>query len=136
MAFTGPLEDRIAIRELYGSYADASFRADRQAWLDCWAQDCTWSTHFGDVRGKAALDAQWDLIWQTFKSIGFFSEIGSIEVDGPRAVGRAYCREILDLGEGRVRKIVGAYADELVREGGQWRFARRTYDVRITEEPA
>ena len=136
MAFTGPIEDRIAIRELYGSYADASFREDRQAWLDCWADDCIWSTHFGDVHGKAALDGQWDLIWQTFKSIGFFSEVGAIMVEGDRATGRAYCREILDLGGGKVRKIVGAYADDLVREGGQWRFARRIYDVRIAEEPA
>ena len=33
MPFTGPVEDRNAIRELYDSYADASSRGDRADWL-------------------------------------------------------------------------------------------------------
>lgn len=135
MTFSGPMEHRLAIRELYGAYADSAFRADRDAWLDCWADNCVWSTEFGEVSGKPSLDEQWDVIWQTFLSMGFFSEIGSIVVEGDRARGRAYCREILDLGEGRVRKLVGAYNDDLVREDGHWRFAKRVYTVMIAEEP-
>jgi ketosteroid isomerase-like protein len=136
MTFSGPMEDRLAIRELYGAYADSAFRADRDAWLDCWADDCVWSTEFGEVTGKPALDEQWDVIWQTFRSMGFFSEVGSIVVDGSKAKGRAYCREILNLGDGRIRKLVGAYVDDLVRDGGRWRFAKRIYAVMIAEEPA
>jgi ketosteroid isomerase-like protein len=135
MSFSGPMEDRLAIRELYGAYADSAFLADRNAWLDCWADDCVWWTEFGESIGKPALDEQWDVIWQTFRSMGFFSEIGSIVVDGDKAKGRAYCREILNLGEGRIRKLVGAYYDDLVRENGRWRFARRNYTVMIAEEP-
>ncbi len=33
MAFTGPFEDRLAIRELYGRYADAACSGDGQAWF-------------------------------------------------------------------------------------------------------
>jgi len=32
MAFTGPMEDRLAIRELHDSYGDAVFRADGDEW--------------------------------------------------------------------------------------------------------
>lgn len=130
------MEHRLAIRELYGAYADSAFRADRDAWLDCWSDDCVWTTEFGEVSGKPSLDEQWDVIWQTFRSMGFFSEVGSIVVDGDHAKGRAYCREILDLGDGRIRKLVGAYDDDLVREDGHWRFAKRVYTVMIAEEPA
>lgn len=136
MAFTGPLEDRIAIRDLYGSYADCAFRQARQDFLDCWCADGVWSTPFGEVAGRAALEAQWDTIWQTFDSMGFFTEVGSIEVAADRAQGRAYCREIVNLPGGGIRKLVGRYDDELRRENDRWRFARRTYTVLITEEPA
>ena len=39
MAFTGPLEDRIAIRELLETYADAVCRVDAEAWGSTWAED-------------------------------------------------------------------------------------------------
>ena len=136
MAFTGPFEDRLAIRELYGTYADCAFREDKAGFLSCWCEDGAWATPFGEVAGRAALDAQWDTIWQTFASMGFFTEVGAIEVDGNHAKGRAYCREILNLPDGGIRKIVGRYDDELQREGGQWRFARRSYAILIAEEPA
>lgn len=135
MPFTGPIEDRLLIRELYNGYADAAFRSDRQAWLDCWADDGQWTTGFGTVSGKHALNAQWDAILKTFSSMAFFTELGAIEVSGERASGRAYCREILNLPDGRIRKFVGRYDDELVRENGAWRFARRDYKVLIVEEP-
>ena len=42
MPFTGPLEDRIAIREMYDSYADGANRMDRAMWLSVWANDAVW----------------------------------------------------------------------------------------------
>lgn len=133
MTFTGSLEDKIAIRELHDAYADSGFRADKQAWLDCWTRDCTWLTPFGEVKGKAALDAQWDGIWQTFDALGFFTVLGAIEVDGDAATCRAYVREIFQAKDGPVQKIVGRYDDRLAREGGGWKFAERRYSVLIRE---
>jgi len=135
MAFSGPLEDRLAIRELYGSYADCAFRQDREGFLACWRGDGTWSTPFGEFTGHAALSAQWETIWQTMQSMGFFTEIGAIAVTGDQATGRVWCREILHLPDGRMRKIVGRYDDMLRRDADGWRFARRTYAVLIAEDP-
>ena len=135
MAFTGPAEDRLAIRELYGTYADCAFRQDRDGFLSCWRADGTWSTPFGEVCGHEALAGQWDAIWQTMASMGFFTEIGSIAVTGDSASARAWCREILNLPDGRIRKIVGRYDDELRRDEAGWRFYRRTYAVLIAEDP-
>ena len=97
MAFSGPLEDRLAIRDLMGAYADATFQQDVEAWLAC------------------------------------FTEVGAIEVEGAQATARAWCREILFLKGGGVRKVVGVYDDELVRQDGAWRFARRTYRLVMDE---
>ena len=131
--FVGSFEDRMLIRERYGAYSDAVFRADVDAWLGNWVEDCVWRVFGTEHRGHRALRAQWESIWGTLKTMAFFAEIGAIEVDGDQASARCYTREILSLEAGGVPKVVGAYADELVRENGVWLFARRTYSVLIDE---
>lgn len=42
MAFSGPLEDRVAIRELIDAYADATMLRDEEAWAALWAEDACW----------------------------------------------------------------------------------------------
>lgn len=133
MTFTGSFEDRTAIRELHETYADAGFRKDGQAWLDCWAEDGVWITSFGEMRGKEALAKQWDMLMATMESLAFFPILGAIEVDGDRAVTRGYVREIFQPAGGAIQKVVGRYDDELVRENGSWRFARREYTILIRE---
>jgi ketosteroid isomerase-like protein len=137
MAFTGPAEDRLLIRERMGAYADAAFRRDMEAWLANWSAEPVWRTWGQEFRGRDALRAQWEQIWTGLKmeKMAFFTEIGAIEVAGDRATARSYCREILQLDGGRIRKVVGAYDDELVREKGVWLFARRDYSL-FMDEPA
>lgn len=131
--FVGPLEDRIAIRELIDSYADTAFRSDRDGWLACWSDDCVWVTPFGEVRGKAGLTEQWGQIGKTFGVIGFFPLLAAVSIAGDRAVARSYVREIAARHDGGLYKVVGQYDDELVREHGRWRFARRSYTALIRE---
>ncbi len=133
MAFTGPLEDRIAIRERMGTYADSAFQRDKQAWLANWSEDGVWKTHFAELKGKAALAEQWGKIWTHLDAMAFFTEVCRIEIDGDRAIARCYCREILALPGGAVRKVVGQYDDQLVKTGGEWLFSRRDYRLLIDE---
>ncbi len=134
--FLGSLEDRLLIRECYGAYSDAVFRQDREAWLDRWAEDCLWAVFGAEHRGKPQLRAQWETIWSHLETMGFFAEIGAIEVDGDEAMARCYTREILAPKAGGVPKVVGAYADRLVRQEGVWRFSERRYTVLIRETGA
>jgi uncharacterized protein (TIGR02246 family) len=135
MAFTGPIEDRLAIRDLYGLYADASSRGDREDWAACWAEDCQWNTHLFARSGNAELREQFDALWANFRSLAFLSEIGTIEVDGDRAMARAVAREIIRLTDGGLYKLVGRYEDQLVRENGKWLFSRRDYQPLVEELP-
>ena len=55
MPFTGPIEERNAIRELYDLYADGANRGDRAAWLGCYAEDAVWKTHYFELTGREAM---------------------------------------------------------------------------------
>lgn len=133
MTFTGPFEDRLLIRERVGAYSDATFRRDVDAWLSCWTDDGVRSQAGAEFRGKPALRVMWDKVWGTLDTMAFFAEIGAIDVRRDRATARCYCREILFLKGGGVRKVVGVYRDDLVRENGVWLFARRDYELFMDE---
>lgn len=136
MPFTGPVEDRLAIRELYGTYADASWRGDRAQWLGTFAPDGRWTSHLFDVTGHEALAATWDGMWKDWSAVAFLGEIGSMEVEGDTARVRSYAREVVQTNDGGVFKLCGRYEDALVRIGGDWKFARRDYALTIGEFPA
>lgn len=135
MRNTGPLEDRILIRELYGLYADASSRGDVDDWLACWTDEAQWNTHLFERSGKQDLREQWDQLWANFASLAFLSEVGPIEVAGDLARARSTAREIVRLADGGLYKLVGAYEDHIVRENGVWLFARRDYRPLVEEAP-
>lgn len=132
---TGPLEDRLLIRELFGLYGDASCKGDGTAWLELFAQDCEWNSHMFNRKGKPDLREQWDQLWLAFDKLGFLSEIGWIQVEGDRARASSQAREIIRLKDGTLFKLIGHYDDYLVRENGQWLFSRRNYHPLVEEVP-
>jgi hypothetical protein len=137
MPFTGPLEDRLAIQDLYGMSADASSRGDKDEWMGTFAQDgCEWNSHLFQCAGKAAIAAKWDELWVGFEKVGFLSTVGSIEVAGDTARARCTAREVIRLKDGKVFKLIGLYRDELLRVDGQWKFTRRNYEPLVFEDPA
>ncbi|MCJ2180865.1 nuclear transport factor 2 family protein [Novosphingobium album (ex Hu et al. 2023)] len=136
MPFTGPREDRDAIRELYATYGDASTCGDTERFLACFAEDGQWNTHIFQRTGKAELRAQWDQLWAGFERVGFLGEVGSIEVEGDAACCRCVAREIVLLKTGGVYKLIGQYTDRLVRQNGAWLFAQRDYRPIVEELPA
>lgn len=135
MPFTGPIEDRLAIRDLYDAYADASIRGDREDWLACWSDDAHWWTHYFEQRGKDALGTQYDQLMAAVKQTIFTGQVCSIEVTGDSARCRALCSERLLMGDIGQHLLTGFYHDELVREQGRWLFSSRVYKV-LTEELA
>ncbi len=131
--FSGPIEARFQIRELFGAYSDSVFQKDVEAWLSHWTDSGVWLLIRQEVRGKAELRAQWEKLWQSLNNMMFFTEIGSITVEGDRARCRSYCREILHLKNGSIQKVVGMYEDELISVNGEWYFERRNYQL-ISDE--
>jgi len=136
MAFTGPIEDRLAIQDLYGTAADCSSRGDAEEWMETYADEgCEWNTHFFRHSGKEAIRRQWDELWTGFEKVAFFGTVGAIEVDGDRATARCTAREVIRLKDGKVFKLAGLYRDQLVKIGGEWKFTVRDYEPLVFEDP-
>lgn len=131
--FRGPVEDRLAIRELFDAYSDAVSRMALDDYLDCWTEDGVRLGDGGEARGREQLRAQWAGIWKTLSRMAFVTQIGAIEVDGDHAQTRSYCLEILQFPNGATHRLVGTYEDQLRRVEGRWRFRERKYQVFIDE---
>ncbi len=127
------LQNRVLIRELIANYSDAVFRRDVEAYLQCWAPDGVRIGQGEEVRGKDALRSHWNAIWTVLDRMAFFTESVVIDVTDDRAKARCYCREILFLKAGGMRKVVGIYSDDLFRRNGAWVFARRQYELYMDE---
>ena len=130
MISSGPVEDRLAIRELVDSYNDAVMRFDRDAWASNWTDDATWSLPgMGEVTGKDTFVPLWQQMMAGFSFVGFFASAGPIVVTGNTAHAIWYQQEFLHQKDGARRRITGRYEDDYVKRGGRWFFQKRVYSV-------
>lgn len=129
MISSGPIEDRLAIRELVESYNDAVMRFDAEAWGANWAEDGIWDTGKGPINGQSAIVAAWQEAMSAFSFVGFFASAGPIVVEGDQAHATWYQQEFLHPKAGGKMGITGRYEDEYVKIGGRWYFKQRLYNV-------
>ncbi|MDA1076579.1 MAG: nuclear transport factor 2 family protein [Proteobacteria bacterium] len=135
MISSGPLEDRLMIRELVESYNDAVMRFDGDAWAANWTDDATWVlAGMGEFTGKANFYPVWQGAMSGFSYVGFFASAGPIIVEGERAHGTWYQQEFLHNKDGGKRNVTGKYSDQYVKRDGRWFFQKRVYDILNSEE--
>jgi hypothetical protein len=135
MNFSGPCEDRLAIRDLLDTFADAQTREDRDLWESCWADDGIWVTTQGEHRGKDNILAAW-LTWNDayHRARGILCRVtvnqpAAIVVTGDRALGRSYFSVATFSQEtDGPHLFYGMYRDEFVKHDGRWLFKVRIYD--------
>ena len=130
MPFEGPVEDRLAIRELVDSYGDAVARHDAQAWGSNWAEDSVWTLNLPElprVEGRANIVALWSRAMAEYEYVLMTAKPGEIKVSGDRATGRFWTSEITRLKSGEEQRIAGRYEDEYVKREGRWFFKSRNY---------
>jgi len=78
MSSSGPIEDRLSIRELVDSYNDAVMRFDGDAWSANWAEDAVWNLPgAGEIAGRSAILTVWQGAMSAFSFVGFFCISGS-----------------------------------------------------------
>ncbi|MCB2059842.1 MAG: nuclear transport factor 2 family protein [Novosphingobium sp.] len=140
MPFTGPLEDRLAIRELMDTHAHGVMTKDPELWGSIWAKDAYWELpeypDLGGFDGKEAIVSGWIESMKVYglenmtKPMIYLMTPGSIEVDGDRAAAVAYTIEIYDDPQsGKRIHTTGRYDDQLEKRDGQWLFTRRSYRI-------
>ena len=140
MSFTGPLEDRLAIRELMNTHAHGVMTRDAGLWGSIWAEDAVWELpeypDLGAFEGKATIVAAWVESMKAYglndmtKPMVYFMEPGSIVVDGERATAVAWTHELYQHpATGKLVRGTGRYDDVLEKRGGQWLFVHRAYRI-------
>ncbi|WP_422060723.1 nuclear transport factor 2 family protein [Sphingopyxis sp.] len=135
MTFSGPLEDRMALRELLDAYADAVCRHDAAAWATTWVEDCLWVLPgFGEFSGKALVVDTWQTAMEAFPGIVFRAWPGAMTIDGDRASMRSYTSETYTR-DGVTHHDMGVYDDICSKVGGRWHFVSRNF-LPLRREPA
>lgn len=126
--FSGPIEDRLAIRELHDSYCDAVLRTDPDDWGALWTEDAVWSLMGTEVVGRENIVNLWNGAMSQFDAVSFVGIPGSLEVTGDTATGSYQTHEIL-VEKGEPRIAGGRYDDEFVKIDGQWLYTKRIFNV-------
>lgn len=127
--FSGPLEDRAAIRDAIDSYSDAVILRDAIAWADTWMDDAVWDLGRGEIAGKANIVAAWKEAMNGFSYVFFAAMPGMIKVHMTQAEARVYTQEFLIDKSGKEIRIHGQYNDRLAKDAGRWRFTSRRYTI-------
>ena len=133
MAFTGPLEDRVAINELVVSYGDAVCRRDADAWGSLWAEDGVWRLPevpgMEEISGRAAILAAWIEGMKAFPFQVNRQTLSNLTVTGDTAYGDTYTSEVVKDTEGKPAHWHNLYKDEYVKRNGAWLFKSRTLSI-------
>lgn len=134
--FTGPIEDRLAIRELAETYGDGVVRFDRETWASVWAEDAEWDFMGTTIAGREAIVETWLGAMGGLDAVSFSCVPCAITVDGARATSRVQTQEVLKAKDGSTRMIGGLYTDELEKRDGHWLYTKRAFAIVAEYAPA
>lgn len=123
--------DILEITHLAQQYADGVMQRDAEIWGNTWAEQGAWhlSPDMDPVTGRDALKGFWTSVMAGYPQVLHWVQPGLIEIDGDTATARFYVQENIKDAEGQGFRVAGVYNDELVKEGGSWRFAVRRFSV-------
>lgn len=130
MSFSGPLEDRLALRELLATYGDTISLQDFDGWVDLWSTDSIWfHPAFEGATRKDGLDAMIRGMFESVTTVHFMSTPGMLTVDGNIATGRCWVREAIARRDGGGYLTNGVYDDRYVKQAGRWLFRERRFTL-------
>ncbi len=126
------LEDLEEIRQLFIDYGQLLDQGDFAAYSELFADDGELMLGpLGRARGRAEIQAMMRRVGGSGGSLHLITS-PVIDLDGDRARARVMWTVINPAGDANpVVGMVGHHEDDLVRERGRWRFARRRGFVEI-----
>lgn len=135
------LEDLESIRKLFVEYKRHLDARDWHAYSLLFADEGEWIGGTGRAVGPAAIEAMLsERLGQNAPAPGptHFHLVGlpEVELDGERATADVPWALIVR-GDGDVPELTlwGHYADELIKQDGRWRFARRVANTDVPHRP-
>ena len=128
---TGPVEDRLAIRELMETFAVGAMHTDTEVWGSTWAEEGSWKLPSMDApaKGKADILATFAEKMAYVEFMSMISFPADLVIEGDKAHGKSYCRELIFPKGGGQKVVVGYFDDQYVKRDGRWYFLSRVYNV-------
>lgn len=122
--------DHAALRRCAELYAVGADRRDKDAWRAVLAEDCVIEGPGFSVAGREANLGSIDMLGQMFRATQHRVHQVVATIDGDGAAGETYCTaDHLLNDQDAVLGWAIRYQDAWRRDGGEWRFARRTLIV-------
>lgn len=109
------------IRQLYARYADAVWRQDRSAFLDCFTDDATWKIAGQTLVGHEAIGAFFEASTSLSHKVMFWSGIPVLDVGEGTATGRVQVTELIKRADGSALRTLAIYYERYREEEGAWR---------------
>jgi len=120
-----------AIRQLHARYADAVWRKDTAAFVDCFTEDAVWRIAGVELAGRAAIGEGFDrfmaILHRTLMT--FRTPIVTLGELPGTASARTYVTEQNKYHDGTAVSTIGIYYERFVDEGDRWRFAWRHWQM-------
>jgi hypothetical protein len=128
---TGPVEDRLAIRELIETFSVGAMHIDADIWGSTWAENGSWKlpSMSEPAVGKTKLLATFKEKLAYVDYMSMISFPADLVIEGDKAQGKAYCRELIYTKSGEQKVVIGYFNDEYVKQDGRWYFLSREYQV-------
>jgi SnoaL-like protein len=132
MRYSGMIEDREELRELYARYCLSIDNGRYDDWVDCFTEDGVFeSPRFGRYAGREELRRFCTRYEESLGGARVLHVVAnaSFDIKGVEATGVCYlmyhhCKE------GRLEQVaVGAYSDRLRKTGDGWRFTSRCVTI-------
>jgi hypothetical protein len=122
------LAAEVGIRRLHALCADAVWRKDRAAFVDCFTPDGEWKAAGMHLRGHEAIGDGFDRFLALNERVlmSFASPI--LEIGQGIASGRTYTTETVKTHDGNGMCSVGIYYERFVEVHGEWLFQWRHFD--------
>jgi SnoaL-like domain len=127
----GPIEDRLAIRELIETFAIGAMRKNSEIWGSTWAEDGSWKIDSLDQHavGKCNVIAVFEKLMLNIEFVSMNSFPAELVIDADKAHGKAYNQELIFPKAGGQKILVGCFHDEYVKRNGRWYFLSRVYET-------
>ena len=130
------VDDKLTIQELIATYNIAVDNKNIDEWTNTWTDDGTWSTTFGEAKGKPELKNMIQQVTNEFASGKRHLSTNIIIEDAPNNM--ASVKSYLIVTEAKKTPEVvasGTYSDILKKNNsGSWKFYKRKLDIDLITE--
>ena len=117
------------VRQLQARYVDAVWRRDREAFLDCFAEDAEWKIAARRMRGRGEIALGYDALLAPSERVLMMLGSPVLQVAAGEVSARTPVTELVKLRGGGAVRTIGIYYDRVVDQGDRWRFAWRHFDL-------